>query len=77
MVHWNDQPRIVERSMGMKGILFFLFALTEKEANTTWGHIVRSSNRSIAKARSLLGYEPPYRWLEALRESITWLFANE
>lgn len=52
-------------------------SVTEKEANTTWGHIARSSNCSIAKARRLLGYEPRYRSLEALRESISWLLANE
>jgi nucleoside-diphosphate-sugar epimerase len=52
-------------------------SVTEKEANTTWGHIARSSNCSIAKAQRLLGYEPRYRSLAALRESISWLFANE
>jgi nucleoside-diphosphate-sugar epimerase len=44
--------------------------VTEKEARTTWDHIARSPNCSIEKARKLLGYEPRYRSLEAVRESL-------
>ena len=50
--------------------------VSEKEARTTWDHIARSPNCSIAKAQRLLGYKPRYRSLEAVRESLTWLFAN-
>ena len=42
----------------------------EKEASITWDHIARSPNCSIAKARRLLGYEPRYRSLEAIKESL-------
>jgi nucleoside-diphosphate-sugar epimerase len=44
--------------------------VTEKEASTTWDHIARSPNCSIEKARRLLGYEPRYRSLDAIRESL-------
>lgn len=47
-----------------------------KEADFTWDHIARSPNCSIEKARRLLGYEPRYRSLEAIRESLAWLCAS-
>jgi len=47
--------------------------VTEREAAVTWDHIAHSPNCSIAKARSLLGYEPRYSSLEAVRESLDWL----
>jgi nucleoside-diphosphate-sugar epimerase len=43
---------------------------TEKEAHITWGHIARSSNCSIEKARRLLGYQPRYTSLEAIKEAV-------
>jgi nucleoside-diphosphate-sugar epimerase len=45
-------------------------AVSEKEALVTWGHIARSSCCSIDKARRLIGYEPRYTSLEAIRESV-------
>jgi nucleoside-diphosphate-sugar epimerase len=47
--------------------------VTEKEARITWDHIARSPNCSIAKAQRLLGYQPRYTSLEAVRESVSWL----
>ena len=44
---------------------------SEKDANVTWDHIARSPNYSIEKARRLLGYQPRYRSLEAVRESLS------
>jgi len=44
--------------------------VSEKEARITWDHIARSPNCSIAKAQRLLGYQPRYRSLEAIRESL-------
>jgi len=44
--------------------------VTEKEAQITWGHIARSSNCSIQKAQRLIGYQPRYRSLEAIREAV-------
>jgi nucleoside-diphosphate-sugar epimerase len=44
--------------------------VSEKDAQITWGHIAHSSNCSIRKAQRLLGYQPRYSSLEAIRESI-------
>jgi nucleoside-diphosphate-sugar epimerase len=52
-------------------------SVTEKEAQVTWGHIARSSNCSIEKARRLLAYEPRYRSTEAIREAVMALIANK
>ena len=43
--------------------------VTERDAAVTWDHIAHSPNCSIAKARTLLGYEPRYSSLQAVRES--------
>ena len=50
--------------------------VSEKEARITWDHIARSPNCSIAKAQRLLGYQPRYRSLDAIRESLSWLVSN-
>jgi nucleoside-diphosphate-sugar epimerase len=50
--------------------------VTTKDAAMTWDHIAHSPNCSIAKARALLGYEPRYRSLQAVRESVDWLIAQ-
>lgn len=47
--------------------------VSEKDAAVTWDHIAHSPNCSIAKARKLLGYEPRYTSMEAVRESVGWL----
>jgi nucleoside-diphosphate-sugar epimerase len=47
--------------------------VSEKDAAVTWDHIAHSPNCSIAKARTLLGYEPRYTSLEAVKESVDWL----
>jgi nucleoside-diphosphate-sugar epimerase len=47
-----------------------------RDAEVTWDHIARSPNCSIEKARSLLGYQPRYRSLEAIRESLSWLWES-
>ena len=51
-------------------------SVSEQDALKTWDHIARSPNCSIAKARRLLDYNPRYRSMEAVRESLTWLLAN-
>lgn len=47
----------------------------ESNASTTWDHIAHSPNASIAKAARLLGYQPRYSSLEAVRQSVEWLIA--
>lgn len=48
----------------------------EKDAAATWEHIYRSPNASIAKAQRLIDYRPRYTSLEAVRESVNWLFEH-
>jgi nucleoside-diphosphate-sugar epimerase len=48
-------------------------SVTARDAAMTWDHIAHSPNCSIAKARALLGYEPRYSSLKAVRESLDWL----
>jgi nucleoside-diphosphate-sugar epimerase len=45
-------------------------SVSEKDAQVTWGHIFRSPNCSIEKAKSRLGYRPRYRSAEAVREAL-------
>jgi nucleoside-diphosphate-sugar epimerase len=52
-------------------------AATEPEhAAATWEHISRSPSASIEKARRLLGYQPRYTSLQAVREALAWLQAD-
>ena len=46
------------------------------EAQATWDHIAHSPNCSIAKANDLLGYQPRYSSLQAVKESLRWLIGN-
>ena len=48
----------------------------EADSAKTWDHIARSPNCSIEKARRLIDYQPRYRSLQAIRESLAWLAAN-
>ena len=51
-------------------------SMSEKDARVTWDHIARSPSYSIEKARRLLDYQPAYRSLQAIHESlsrISWL----
>jgi hypothetical protein len=51
-------------------------SVSAKDANITWDHIARSPNCSIRKAQRLLDYQPRFRSLEAVRDSLLWLFAR-
>ena len=50
--------------------------VSERDAQVTWDHIARSPSCSIDKARRLLGYEPRYRSMEAVHESVMALVAQ-
>ena len=50
--------------------------VSEKEAEGTRDHIAHSPNCSIAKAGRLLGYQPRYSSLQAVRESLGWLIEH-
>jgi nucleoside-diphosphate-sugar epimerase len=47
--------------------------VSEEEAEGTWDHIAHSPNCSIAKGGRLLGYQPRFSSLQAVRESLGWL----
>lgn len=47
--------------------------VSEEEAKGTLDHIAHSPNCSIVKAGRLLGYQPRYSSLQAVRESLGWL----
>ena len=49
---------------------------SEVDAKVTWDHILHSSCCSIEKAGRVLGYQPRYTSLEAIKESLTWLIQN-
>jgi nucleoside-diphosphate-sugar epimerase len=51
--------------------------VSDKDAAATWDHIAHSPNCSIAKARTLLNYEPRYSSIDAVRESLDWLIQNK
>lgn len=50
--------------------------VSENEAQATWDHIAHSPNCSIAKAQTLLGYQPRYTSLQAVYESVSWLIGQ-
>jgi nucleoside-diphosphate-sugar epimerase len=49
--------------------------LSESDALTSWGHIMRSSCVSIEKSRERLGYNPRFSSLEAIQQSVAALIA--
>jgi nucleoside-diphosphate-sugar epimerase len=52
--------------------------VSDADADASRGHLEHSPNcYSIEKARRLLGYRPRYTSLQAARESLQWLIAND
>ncbi|MBN1837063.1 MAG: NAD-dependent epimerase/dehydratase family protein [Spirochaetales bacterium] len=49
---------------------------SEEDAFFTWDHIAHSPSCSIAKAQTLLGYQPRYTSLQAVFESLEWLIGH-
>lgn len=47
--------------------------VTPEYAAQTWDHIAHSPNASIGKAQRLIGYQPRYSSLQAIREAVDWL----
>jgi nucleoside-diphosphate-sugar epimerase len=50
---------------------------TEEQARATWDHIAHSPSCSMEKARRLLGFEPRWSSLDAVREAVGWLSARD
>ena len=51
-------------------------SLEKSDAESSWGHIMRSSCVSIEKSRQRLGYSPRFSSLEAIQQSVTALIAE-
>ncbi|MBD3422418.1 MAG: NAD-dependent epimerase/dehydratase family protein [Chitinivibrionales bacterium] len=49
----------------------------EKWANQTWEHLAHSPHQSIDKARRLIGYQPRYSSMQAVKEAVMWLIENK
>ena len=49
---------------------------SKEDAALTHTHLIHSPSASIEKGRRLLGYEPKYTSLEAVRESVDWLIEH-
>jgi len=50
--------------------------LEKSDAESSWGHIMRSSCVSIEKSRQHLGYSPRFSSLEAIQQSVAALIAS-
>lgn len=50
--------------------------VSEEDAGIIWDHIAHSPNASIEKARRLIGYEPRFTSLDAVKESVDWLIRH-
>jgi nucleoside-diphosphate-sugar epimerase len=50
--------------------------LTESDAQSSWGHVMRSSCVSIEKSRQRLGYQPRFSSLESIQQSVKALIAS-
>ena len=50
--------------------------VSEDTARTTWDHIAHSPCASIDKAKRVLGHEPRYTSLQAIREALSWLIEH-
>ena len=50
--------------------------LEKRDAETSWGHIMRSSCVSIEKSRQRLEYNPRFSSLEAIQQSVKALIAS-
>jgi nucleoside-diphosphate-sugar epimerase len=72
MYHWFEQkPRLSFLPFDQ-----WKLNLAERDAQTAWGHVMRSSCVSIEKSRQRLGYRPRFSSLEAIQESVTALIAS-
>ncbi|MFJ4295652.1 NAD-dependent epimerase/dehydratase family protein [Curtobacterium sp. NPDC089689] len=54
----------------------FRAPLSERDADLSWQHLVRSHAFSIEKANRLLGYSPQYTAGETVLDSVRWLIDN-
>jgi nucleoside-diphosphate-sugar epimerase len=72
MYRWFDQ----EPRLSFAPFNEWKLTLENSDAESSWGHIMRSSCVSIEKSRQRLGYSPRFSSLEAIQESVTALLAS-
>ena len=72
MAEWFGQPARLSFVQWQEWKSF----VSAKDAATTEDHLRHSPNCSIEKARKLLGYEPRYKPIEAVQESVCWMRQN-
>jgi len=72
MYRWFEQ----ESRLSFAAFDQWKLGLTKSHAESSWGHIMRSSCVSIEKSRQRLGYNPRFTSLEAIQESVTALIAS-
>lgn len=68
---FGQEPRIA-----YKPFEEWILGLDGQDAETSPGHVIRSSCRSIEKSRRRLGYEPRYTSFQAIHESVRALIAS-
>src|SRR3974390_2227185 len=72
MYRWFDrEPRLAFAPFDQ-----WKLGLEKGDAESSWGHIMRSSCVSIEKSRQRLGYSPRFSSLEAIQQSVTALIAE-
>src|SRR6516165_2853562 len=72
MYHWFErEPRLAFAPFDQ-----WKLGLEKSDAQTSWGHIMRSSCVSIEKSRQRLGYAPRFSSLQAIQQSVTALIAS-
>src|SRR3974390_3099905 len=72
MYRWFEQePRISFAPFDQ-----WKLSLEKSDAESSWGHIMRSSCVSIEKSRQRLGYSPRFSSLEAIQQSVNELIAK-
>jgi len=72
MYHWfGREPRISFSPFDQ-----WKLSLEKSDAESSWGHIMRSSCVSIEKSRQRLGYNPRFSSLEAIQQSVAALIAS-
>jgi nucleoside-diphosphate-sugar epimerase len=72
MFRWFEQ----EPRLSYQPFEEWMRCLSESDAHTSWGHVMRSSCVSIEKSQMRLGYHPRFSSLQAIQESVEALMAS-
>jgi nucleoside-diphosphate-sugar epimerase len=72
MYRWFEQPP----RLSFAPFDQWKLGLTGSDAQSSWGHVMRSSCVSIEKSRQRLGYQPRFSSLESIQQSVKALIAS-